>query len=302
MQLSHAPTGQEWAALARQAEAEGYAVVSIADHLGDQFGPIAALTAVAAATSTVRLSMFVLANDLRHPAVLAKEIATLDLLSGGRVELGIGAGWNAGEFAAMGIPFDRPSVRIERLQEAVTLLKSLFSGKTTNFSGRHYQAVDLELRPLPAQRGGIPMVLGGGGHKMLALAVREADTVSVSTNNRARTASGALSDSIARTTVTEQIDWIRSQAGPRFADLELNFRVLAVAVTDDRTGVAEQLSEQFGSSPSVLLDSPFVFIGRADEIGDQIRQARDELGVSYYTVSQRHAAQFAPVVAAMAGA
>ncbi len=301
VQLSHAPTGREWKELARRAEVEGYDVVSLPDHLGDQFGPIAALAAVAAVTDSVRLSMFVLANDLRHPAVLAKEIATLDVISEGRVELGLGAGWSAAEFGAMGIPFDHPGTRIERLQEAVALLKALFTGQKTNFEGRYYRAVDLEMRPRPVRPSGIPFVLGGGGRSMLALAVREADTVSVSTDNRSRTAAGALSDSIGWPVVSKQIDWVREVAGPRFDDLEINFRVLAVAVTDDRAAAAEQLSRQFGSSTEVLLNSPFVFVGSRQQIEDQIYRARHDLGVSYYTISQRHADMVAPLVAAVAG-
>jgi probable F420-dependent oxidoreductase len=301
MQLTHASTGQQWKELARRAEVEGYDVVSLPDHLGDQFGPIAALAAVAAVTDSVRLSMFVLANDLRHPAVLAKEITTLDVISEGRVELGLGAGWSAAEFGAMGIPFDPPGTRIGRLQEAVALLKALFSGQSTNFEGRYYRAVDFDLRPRPVRPSGIPLVLGGGGRTMLALAAREADIVSVSTDNRSRTAAGALNDSIGWPVVSKQIDWIREVAGPRFDELELNFRVLAIAVTDDRAGAAAQLSRQFGSSPEVLLDSPFVFVGTRQQIEDQIYQTRVALGVSYYTISQRHADQAAPLVTAVAG-
>jgi probable F420-dependent oxidoreductase len=301
MQLSHASTGRAWKELALRAEAEGYDVVSLPDHLGDQFGPIAALAAVAAVTDSVHLSMFVLANDLRHPAVLAKEIATLDVISDGRVELGLGAGWNGAEFRAMGIPFDGPGRRIERLQEAVSLLKALFTGQKTNFEGRYYRVVDLEVRPRPVRPSGIPLVLGGGGRSMLALAAREADTVSVSTDNRSRTAAGALSDSIGWPVVSKQIDWVREVAGPRFDELEINFRVLAVVVTDDRAGAAERLSRQFGSSPEVLLDSPFVFVGSLQQIENQINRARHELGVSYYTISQRHADLVAPLVAAVAG-
>jgi probable F420-dependent oxidoreductase len=300
MQLSHAPTGRAWTESARQAEADGYGVISLADHLGEQFGPLTALAAAAAVTDSVRLSMFVLANDLRHPAVLAKEIATLDVISAGRVELGIGAGWNASEYGAMGIPFDPPATRIQRLDESVNLLKGLLTGRATTFPGRHYRTLDLEVRPVPVQAR-IPFVLGGGGRRMLALAVRQADTVSVSTDNRARTSAGALSDSIGWRTVAKQIDWVRDAAGPRFEDLEINFRVLAVAVTEDREAAAHQLSSQFGASPDVILGSPFLFIGSRQEIEDQVYRAREDLGVSYYTISQRHAEMAAPLVATLTG-
>ena len=187
MQLTHAASGAEWVELVRRTEDEGYATISLPDHLGPQFAPIPALAAAAAVTSRVHLSMFVLANDWRNPAMLAKEVATIERLSDGRMELGIGAGWDANEYRGMGVPFDRPSVRIERLAEAVTILRGLLGGETVTFEGAHYQVHDLAVLPAPVRPGGVPITLGGGGRKMLSLAARVGDVVSIATNNSART-------------------------------------------------------------------------------------------------------------------
>src|ERR1700677_1802845 len=158
VQLLAAPDGPGWASLAQKAEESGFDVVSLPDHLGEQFAPLPALTAAACATSRLRLSMFVLANDMRHPGVLAKEVATLDVLSGGRVELGLGAGWDQAEYAALGLPFDRPSVRIARLEEAVGAIRALLADEVVSSDGAHYRLQDLSVRPRPVQVGGVPIV------------------------------------------------------------------------------------------------------------------------------------------------
>jgi probable F420-dependent oxidoreductase len=163
VQLLGAPDGPTWASLAQRAEADGFDVVSLPDHLGEQFAPLPALTAAACATTGLRLSMFVPANDMRHPGVLAKEVATLDVLSGGRVELGLGAGLDQHEYAALGVPFDRPSVRIARLEEAVLAIRALLAGEVVSARGEHYALRGLSVRPRPVQAGGVPIVLEGAG-------------------------------------------------------------------------------------------------------------------------------------------
>src|SRR3984957_4614008 len=198
VQLLAAPNGPGWASLARKAEDSGYDVVSLPDHLGEQFAPLPALTAVACATTGLRLSMFVLANDMRHPGILAKEVATLDVLSGGRVELGLGAGWDQAEYAALGVPFDRPSVRIARLEEAVRAIRALLAGEVVSASGEHYQLEGLSVRPRPVQAGGVPIVLGGGGRKMLSLAGRWGDIVRVAPQNNAQRGPSVLGAGITR--------------------------------------------------------------------------------------------------------
>jgi probable F420-dependent oxidoreductase len=298
MQLRNAPSGEAWIARVRRAEVEGYDVVSMPDHLTEQFAPVPALSVAAAVSSRVKLSMFVLANDLRHPAVLAKEIATLDHLSGGRVELGLGAGWMESEYKALGVRFDPPGTRIRRLGEAITVMKGLFAGAPFSHSGEFYEIVDHDLYPKPANPGGIPFVIGGGGKKMLTLAVQHGDIIGISNNNSARTAEGALSDGLSYDVVRQQIDWVREAAGDRFDDFEINLRVLAVA-SDEAD--AARVSASFGSTPEIIATSPFTFFGSPAQIEDKLFRVREDLGVSYYGVSQRHADFAAPIIERMAG-
>ena len=301
VQLVGAPDGPAWASLAQRAEQIGFDVVSLPDHLGEQFAPLPALTAAACATTRLRLSMFVLANDMRHPGVLAKEVATLDVLSGGRVELGLGAGWDRAEYAALGVPFDRPSVRIARLEEAVTAIRALLAGESVSAPGEHYQLQGLSVRPRPVQAGGVPIVLGGGGRKMLSLAGRLGDVVSVAAENNGRSDPSILGPGITRAVVEDQIGWVRDAAGERFESLELNLRVRMAAIGVDREAEARAGAEGMNCSAADLLGSPFCLLGGADEVADQLLRTRDELGISYFTVSQRHMEQMAPVVARVAG-
>jgi probable F420-dependent oxidoreductase len=301
VQLVGAPDGPGWASLSRQAEASGFDVVSLPDHLGEQFAPLPALTAAACATTRLRLSMFVLANDMRHPGVLAKEVATLDVLSGGRVELGLGAGWDRADYAALGIPFDRPPVRIARLEESVRAIRALLAGEEVSAHGEHYQLEGLSVRPRPIQAGGVPIVLGGGGRTMLSLAGRLADIVSVATENNGRNDRSVLGPDIRRAAVEDQIGWVRQAAGARFDHIELNLRVRMVAIGVDREAKARIGAEGMDCSADDLLGSPFCLLGSVDEVADQLLRTRDELGISYLTVSQRHMDQMAPVVALVAG-
>jgi probable F420-dependent oxidoreductase len=300
MQMTSARSGVEWCELARRFEGEGFDAISLPDHLGPQFAPVPALAAIAVATERVRLSMFVLANDYRNPAVLAKEVTTLDVLSGGRVELGLGAGWNGAEFAAQGVPFDRPGLRIERLAEAIAVIKGAFAGGPFSFDGSHYRVENLDVLPRPVQPDGIPFVLGGGGKRMLTLAGREGDVVSISTNNSTRTREVGGSTQLGKEVVAEQIGWVREAAGDRFDQIELHIRVFGVAVRPTRKEGAEALADQLGD-PEMLLRSPFVWVGPIEAIHEQVLRYREELGISYYTLSQRHADQITPLVGLVAG-
>ncbi|MCB0995262.1 MAG: TIGR03621 family F420-dependent LLM class oxidoreductase, partial [Acidimicrobiales bacterium] len=253
-------------------------------------------------TERVGLSMFVLANDHRHPAVLAKEIATIDVLSGGRVELGLGAGWMESEYRAVGVAFDPPGRRIERLAEAITVVRGLFSESPFTFTGDHYEIHDNALHPRPVRRTGIPLVLGGGAPRMLSLAAREADIVGIAMNNSARqTEQGPTTSGLSRASFVEQLGWVRDAAGARFDDLEINVRVLGVATGGTAEEGAAELAADFGCDPADLLDSPFAFVGPTEAVAERLLRDRDELGVSYYTVSQRHSDQVRPIVDAVGG-
>ena len=301
VQHTHAPDGTAWINMARSAEDSGVSVFSMPDHLGDLFSPIPALAAVAAVTRTIKLSMFVLCNDNRHPGLLAKEIATLDAISNGRVELGLGAGWTRTEYDALGMPFDSPGTRIERLGEAVKILRGTFGDDKYSFTGKYYQVTDLAIRPRPVRPSGIPIVLGGGGRKMLSLAAREADIVSIAANNQLRPAMDSPFTGFGFKQVNEQAGWVREAAGERYASVELNVRVLAVVINPDREAAARELSSNLGVPAEDLLDSPFVFIGDLGQIEEQIVRMREQLGISYFTISQRHAAPLLPLIRRMTG-
>ncbi len=301
LQLRDAPSGAEWAELCRRAEETGFATISMPDHFGAQLAPIPALAAAASATSTATIGMFVLANDFRSPVMVAKEAATLDVLSGGRLELGLGAGWLEAEYVQAGIDFADGATRLERLAEAVAILKALFRGGPVVHHGTHYRVDGLELFPRPVRAAGIPLVLGGGGNMMLALAAREADVVSITPASAGRTDAGLMGRRATFGTIASKVDLIHAAAGPRFDDLELNVRITTVVVTDDADGVASDLAPDQGLSPDELLASPFVLVGTAGEIGDRLLRLRDTLGISYFTVSQTAAGDLAPVVERLAG-
>jgi probable F420-dependent oxidoreductase len=291
-----------WLALGPRAEALGYTTVSISDHLRDQFAPFAALGALAAVTKHIGLSMRVLANDFRHPVILAKEAATLDVISNGRLVLGLGAGWNRAEFEAAGIPFDSAATRIERLGEAVTIIRSLLRGECVSFSGRHYRIEGLTGFPRPVQQPSPPILLGGGGRKMLTLASRSADIVSVMTANSNRSAGdGGLGRDATLERARVKVAWMAEAAGERLASITLNVHVPVVAVTDHAMAVAERDAPAHDLTPSEFLESPHVFIGTIPELGHKIESLRAELGFSSFTVNQQAMEDLAPLLERLAG-
>jgi len=275
-------------ALARRAEEIGYSTFGLADHFMIPFAPLVAGMAVADATTSVRVGQVVMASDFRHPAVLAKELATLDVLSGGRVEIGVGAGWMRDEFEAAGIRFDAASVRIERLEEAVTLLKGLFADEPCTFAGAHYTVTGLDGLPKPVQRPHPPIMIGGGGHKVLSVAARQADIIQVLPGVIRGVVALDASQFAARS-YREKVDWIRDAAGARFDDIELGTLLMHVAITDDVDRARDEFLAQFpadavqdNSTRAELLASPVVAIGSVDAVCDRLLATRDELGFSYF--------------------
>jgi probable F420-dependent oxidoreductase len=291
---------------ARQVESWGYSTLLLPDHLFERLAPLPALAAVAAATSRLRIGTFVLNVTMRHPAVLAQELATLDRLSGGRLEIGLGAGWNAGEHRQAGLPFEPHNGRIERVEEAIRVLKGLFGPEPFSFQGRHFQIVDLAGRPGPAQRPHPPFLVGGGGRRMLELAAREAQIVGLAARIPAPFQHDARS-CLAEATA-EKVAWVRAAAGARFAGLELNtYPVLAPArVTPDALAAARALADQLRArngtdlSAEALLDSPHVFFGTVRELVEKCLGLRERFGISYIMAGSQ-AEAFAPVVERLAG-
>ncbi|MGQ0431788.1 MAG: TIGR03621 family F420-dependent LLM class oxidoreductase [Microthrixaceae bacterium] len=290
-----------WPALARKVEDLGWSTLTVADHLDDQLAPIPAVMAAAAATTTLRVGTMVLANDYRHPVIVAKEAATLDVLSGGRFELGIGAGWMTSDYEAAGIPLDRPGVRIDRLAEALAVMRGLWADGPFSFEGEHYQVHDLDGRPPPATSGGPMLVIGGGGERVLRLAARTADIVAVNVNLNAGVIDERAFPDGTPDATDRKVAWLREEAGDRFAELELQVRVHLAMITDERATVIEDMAPAFGLTPAEAAATPHALIGSVEEVRDQLIERRERWGISYLGMSGDQLDAFAPVVAELAG-
>ena len=296
---------EEWRATARKAEDLGFSTLSVADHLWTGLAPLTSLMAAAEVTTTLRLGSLVFGNDFRHPVVLAREAATLDLLSDGRLELGLGTGWEKDDYVQSGMPLDPPATRVGRFEEAVQIIKKLFGDEPVTFSGQYYTITGLNSLPKPAQRPHPPILIGGGSRRMLSLAVREANIISVNTRT---TASGDVDMSSNTAAATDRkVRWIQQIAGDRFGDLELNILVLAAIVTDRPRESAERLAQQWGISPTQislddLLKSPHFLFGSTDEIVETLLMRRDRYGISYVTFTGEESMDsFAPIVSRLSG-
>jgi probable F420-dependent oxidoreductase len=301
VQIANASSPQEWADLARRAEELGYSSAFMPDHFGDQLAPVPALMAAADATDQLRIGALVFDNDYKHPVVLAKEVATLDVLSGGRFEFGVGAGWMNTDYQQSGIPQDPPGVRVDRLAEAITVYKGLFGDGPVDFAGEHYTISGLDGLPKPVQRPHPPFLVGGGGKRVLSLAAREADIVGINP----KLTSGQVDSSAARNgapeVTDEKIRWVKEAAGDRYDDLELNMLVFAVVVTDDRRGTIEMMAPLFDLDPDLVEDYPLAWIGTEDEIVESLQARRDRWDVSYLVVQADAMEAAAPIVARLAG-
>jgi len=309
LQASNASSAAEWTTIARRAEELGYSAIHLSDHYlgpgaahGAQgLAAIPAMAAAAAVTETIRVGCRVFCIDFHVPAVLAKEVATIELLSNGRLELGLGAGWVGDEYAAMGIPFDRAGVRIDRLEEIVALMKAYFAGADLDVDGAHVRVHGYRGAPAPLQRPRPPIMIGGGAKRILTFAGREADIVSLNFNNRAGVVGpdGVQSSTAERT--DERIAWIREGAGDRFGDIELEVAAYFAAVTDDPDGVAASFAANFDVEPAVMRHHPNALIGSVAEICDELEVRRDRFGISYVTIADRNREAFAPVVERLSG-
>jgi probable F420-dependent oxidoreductase len=295
-----AEDGADWKNKARQMEEMGYSILVVADHFGQGVAPVPAMAAAAAATTELRIGSFVLDNDFRHPAIVAKEFSTLDVLSNGRVELGIGAGWRLEDYTETGIPFDRPGVRVSRFEEALTIIKGLWTEEKFSFKGDFYEIDGLQNLPRPVQAPHPPIFIGGGGKRMMGIAAREADIVGMLGKAKAD-GSGIDDDDINPEALRRRLGVLKEAAGDRFEDLELNLLVQFVRVTDDVQGEAQKLADEWEMTPQQILDIPEGFIDPHDEIVAKIRRLRDEFGISYFTVFGDAYEAFAPVVQELAG-
>jgi probable F420-dependent oxidoreductase len=291
-----AGSGAEWKAFSRKVEDLGFSTLFVCDHLGDQLAPVPALAAAAEATTNLRVGVLVACNDFRHPVIQAKEVATLDVLSGGRAEWGVGAGWLAPEYEAAGLAFDPGPVRVDRMQEAVAVMKALLSDGVVTHEGTHYRVTNLDGRPKPVQRPHPPLLIGGARKRMLRFAAREADIVGVApapSTDRSGTTGGETPASAA----DRQLEWLRQAAGNRFDDLELNMVAFPVMVTNDREQRAAKLADRMRLAPPAVLMAPHVWIGTVAQICDSLEERRQRWGVSYWVVPASALDAVAPVAA-----
>lgn len=300
---SGAPDATGWRHLIDRIDAEGYDLVHMPQHRGAKgFAPLVALGFVAARSSRLRVGTLVLDNESVHPAIVARDAATLDLLSEGRLELGIGAGWLAADHASIGQEFATAGTRIERLEEAIDVLRACWSGDTASFRGRHFTIDGAPNDPLPAQPGGPPVLVGGGGKRVLQLAARKADIVSLVPNMSAGRVGRESAANATGAATGEKLAWVREAAGSRLPDIELHTNLTNVFVTDDRMPMMEKVARGYGlDNPIDALDIPHVVIGTVAQCVEQLIERRSATGISHYTVFEANIDAFAPILAELVG-
>lgn len=294
-------TVEAWKELARRAEALGYDALLVTDHLdGPDLAAVPALAVAAEVTDTLRLGCHVFNNDLRHPAILARELATLDLVSAGRLEVGMGAGWKRDDYACRGLEPDPARTRVERLEEAAGAIKALLAGETLDRSGTHYAFCGFTLSPPAVQRPWPPLMIGGGGRRILQVAARQADIVGFNL----ALGSGSLATALRATTVevtAQKVEWVREAAGDRMGSLELNLVVYVTGVGRGSEGAVARFAGSVGLRTEELLESPHGLFGSVEEVAETLERRRTELGTSYLSIPDRDLAAFAPVVSRLSG-
>jgi probable F420-dependent oxidoreductase len=296
------PAREDWIALARKAEDLGYATLSLADHYINEMLPIAALMHVADATSTLRIGSCVFDVNYRHPVLLAKEVAAIDWFSGGRFELGLGAGALRIDYEQVGLPFDPPGIRVQRLAESVSIFKQFFTQDAVTFSGEHYKVTNLPAVPKAAQRPHPPIFIGGGGKKLLTLAAREADIIGVEAKLQDDRGS-SLPSEFTEAALGQKVALLREIGGERFDMLELNYGFRTVISTEDRQRAAEEFAQKRGRGEAAeeILANPYFLIGAVEQMVETLQRRRELFGISYLQVFFQDIDVFAPVVARLAG-
>lgn len=288
-----ADSRRAWIDTARRAEDLGFDVLAVSDHLDEQLGPLTALAVAADATSRMRLSTLVLDVNLRHPVVLGKELATADLLLEGRLEIGLGAGWDRSEYARVGIPFERPGVRVDRLTETIQVLKGLFGDAPLTFEGRQVQVSQHAGWPKPLQRPP-PFVIGGGSRRVLGVAGAHADTASLDVRFDA---SGRPDwRSLTAEATAAKISWVREAARGRGSEVEINVLVQQLVVTSDVASVRDEIARSYGLRTEEVDGSPHFLLGEADELADEIVDHQQTLGITYFTVPETRMVDAAAVI------
>jgi probable F420-dependent oxidoreductase len=293
--------GSTFADSAREIESLGYSTMFVPDHFDEGIGPITAMAVAATVTTTLNVGALVFDCDFRHPAVLHRELASIDMLSEGRLEVGLGAGWKNLDYSRSGIPMDRPKVRVDRMIEYTAVLRGLFAEGPFSFQGEHFQITDLDGTPAPHRPGGPRFLVGGGGRRVLRFAGGHVDIVGVNASIHSGEIDSAAAADGAPDRIDEKVGWVKEGAGERWDDLEINAWLAAAEVTDDPGPVADFLGELFGVEPSEALASPLVLVGSAASIADTLAERRDRWGYSYHVIPHDKARDFAPIVKELAG-
>ncbi len=301
VKFRRAPTGEALAERARQIEGSGYSTLLMSDHFWDVLAPIPTAMAVASATTTLRIGTNVLGNDFRHPVLLAKEVATVDMLSGGRFELGHGAGWMAEDYRQAGMQMDSPGVRIERMAEAVEVMRALWQDGPVNHRGAHYTIQQLEGWPKPHQPGGPPILIGGGGRRLLGVAARIADIVGVNPVAASGIHDRATNHDATPEATDRKIAWLRAAAGPRLGSIEISMNAYITEVTDEQGAAERILSDRFDLPPEQAVRVPHGWVGPIEKIADDLLAWRERWGVSYWVVQDEVADALIPLVAKLTG-
>jgi probable F420-dependent oxidoreductase len=293
-----APTMSAWRDQARMAEGLGYSTLYVSDHLDAQFGPLVAMTVAAEATATLHVGSFVLNNDLRHPVVLAKEIATLGLAAEGRVEVGLGAGWLRSDYEQTGIEFDELAVRVDRLAESLAVVKRLWSEGEATFAGRYYTVRGAHCDPRPASPPRV--MVGGGSKRLLTLAAQEADTVGINASLSVGDKSVDMTSQATLDRYDRCLTWVREAAPDRFDSIELQIVAFATRVVASQRA-AVRTATMLGLPGEDALELPIVLIGTSDELCERLLKRRERWGFSNIVVPGEAMESFAPVVARLAG-
>ncbi len=293
--------GRTWTDSVREVETLGYSTLFAPDHFDEGIGPITALASAAAVTTTLNVGTLVFDTDFRHPAVLARELASIDLLSGGRLEVGLGAGWKRLDYERSGIPMDPPKVRVDRMIEHTQVLKALFGGEPVTYAGEHYQITDLDGTPKPHRPGGPPILIGGGGRRVLRFAAAVADIVGLNASVHSGEIDTAAAQDALPSNIDEKAGWVREAAGDRLDDIEINAWLSVAEVTNDSRGMAEMLGGVFETEPENVLGSPLTLVGSEAEIVDRLQDRRERWGYSYTVIPGDKIRDFAPIVARLTG-
>ena len=301
IQASKAGSRKEWIELAKTAEDQGFSSLTMPDHFTDQLAPVPALMSAADATSTLRIGALVWDNDYKHPIVLAKELATMDLLSDGRLEIGIGAGWMATDYEQSGIVYDRPGVRIDRFLEGLEIIKQAMTGEKFSFTGHHYKITDYVSAPLPAQRPCPPILIGGGGPRVLKLAAQLADIVGINPSMKDGVVNAETISHMSAEAVSEKIDLVKQSAGGRMSNIELNIRTFLVNIRESADEAINGTASMFKVATEMVANSPFALMGPPAKIAEDLMARRERWGLSYIIVGGENVKNFAPVVKILAG-